>query len=230
MHTICHHCPHRSVLGIQDADGAFADKIAAPLANLHRVPDALPDAWATFAEPTAAAFEILEQVPHVSGQRALVLGDGRLGSLCAQVLRHGGAQVEVCGRHAHKLRALAALDLSTRLLDRDPPPTHGYDLVVEATGSEAGLALAMDAVRPRGTLVLKSTVAAAHQLNLAPLVIHEVTVVGSRCGPFAPAIAALASGAVQVAPLIDATYPLDDAEEALAHAGRKGIRKVLIEP
>ena len=220
------HCARRTVLGILGADGCFAERVRIPLANLHAVPDSVPDEQAVFTEPLAAAFEIPEQVHLTPGCRAVVLGDGKLGSLIAQVLRRSGARVEVVGRHAAKLARLAKLGVTTRLAD-DPLPT-GADLVVEATGSEAGLQRAIETVRPRGTLVLKSTVAAEHSLSLAPLVIDEITVVGSRCGPFAPALAALEAGEVQVEPLIEATYPLDEGLEAIGHANRKGATKVLL--
>lgn len=170
------HCPTRTVLGILGADGAFADEVAAPVANLRAVPDDVSDAQAVFTEPLAAAYEILEQVHLEPGSRAVVLGDGKLGQLCAQVLHAAGAQVELVGKHAGKLEHARSLGITTTLLSEfsaAPAP-----LVVEATGSEAGLALAMRVTAPRGTLVLKSTVAASHELSLAPLVINEVTVVG----------------------------------------------------
>jgi len=217
------HCPHRRVTGIVGADGALADFLVVPLANLHRVPDAVGDREAVFTEPLAAAFEILDQVTAVAGARAVVLGDGKLGLLVAQVLSGAGADVVLAGRHDAKLTRARALGIRTG----DPAP--GADLVVDATGSPDGLARALALVRPRGTVVLKTTVAAEHNLDLAPAVINEVTIVGSRCGRFAPALAALADHAVTVAPLIDAVYPLDDALTAVAHAARPGTLKVLVD-
>jgi len=225
-HGLGRHCATRQVLGILGADGCFAERVRVPLANLHAVPAGVSDEQAVFCEPLAAAFEIPEQVHLAPGCRAVVLGDGKLGLLIAQVLRRCGARVEVVGRHPAKLDRVAGLGITTRLADE--PLEGNADLVVEATGSEAGLRRAMQTVRPRGTLVLKSTVAAEHHLSLAPLVIDEITVVGSRCGPFAPALAALAAGEVQVEPLIDAVYPLEQGLEAVAHAQRKGAAKVLL--
>lgn len=221
------HCPTRRVMGIQGADGAFAERVAVPLANLHAVPDPVSDEHAVFAEPLAAAFEILEQVRVEPGVRALVLGDGKLGLLVAQVLRRAGARVLAVGHHEAKLAALARRGIETRL-ERDwtPEPT---PLVVEATGSARGFAAALAATRPRGTLVLKSTVAEHAPLDLAPLVIHEIQLVGSRCGPFAPALAALAAGDVDVAPLVSERLPLARGVEALERAARPGALKVLIE-
>jgi threonine dehydrogenase-like Zn-dependent dehydrogenase len=216
------HCPTRRVLGIVGADGGFADLIAVPVANLHRVPDRLPDREAVFTEPLAAAFEILEQVPTVAGARAVVLGDGKLGLLIAQVLSRAGADVLLAGRHESKLALARSLGLRTGT------PAAGVDLVVDATGGPEGLGQALALVRPRGTIVLKTTVAAAHRVDLAPAVINEVTVVGSRCGRFPPALAALAGGEVSVAPLIDAVYPLDDAVSAFARAAARGTVKVLV--
>jgi len=217
------HCPARRVLGIVGADGGFADLLAVPLGNLHRVPEGIDDRDAVFTEPLAAAFEILDQVPAVAGVRAAVLGDGKLGLLVAQVLAGAGADVVLAGRHEVKLARARALRIRTG----DPAP--GLDLVVDASGSAATLEQALALVRPRGTIVLKTTVAAEHRLDLAPAVINEVTIVGSRCGRFAPALAALAQRRVAVAPLIDAVYPLDDAVAAFAHAARPGTLKVLVD-
>jgi threonine dehydrogenase-like Zn-dependent dehydrogenase len=220
------HCPERRVMGIMHADGSFAEYMAIPAANLHPVPEVVSDEEAVFTEPLAAAFEILEQVHLQPTDEVLVLGDGKLGMLCAQVLQTTGAHVRVVGKHLHKLRFLHMRGLSTSLLsDWHPAPA---DVVVEATGSPAGLTLAMTAVQARGTLVLKSTIAAEHALSLAPLVINEVTVVGSRCGPFAPALRALAHGQIAVTPLIDHIYPLAAGTEAIAHAARHGAQKILL--
>lgn len=221
------HCPTRRVMGILDADGAFAEYVALPVANLHGVPDGVADDAAVFAEPLAAAFEILEQVRVEPGSTCVVLGDGKLGLLAAQVLAQAGAHVLAVGKHDDKLAILRRRGIDTVLLD-------GWDrtradLVVEATGSHAGFALAVAATRPRGTLVLKSTVAETAPLNLAPLVIDEITVVGSRCGPFEPALSALATGRVEVGSLISARYALRDGADALHGAAQPGAMKVLIE-
>jgi threonine dehydrogenase-like Zn-dependent dehydrogenase len=220
------HCPTRQVMGILNADGCFAEYVRVPIANLHPVPASVPDEAAVFTEPLAAAFEILEQVRVQPGDDVVVLGDGKLGVLCAQVLQSAGAQVCIVGKHPHKLALLQQLGMATVLL-RDWRPRLA-DILVEATGSPAGLALAMESVRPRGTLVLKSTVASPHTLSLAPLVINEITVVGSRCGRFAPALQALAHHQVTVAPLIEQVYPLAEGLAAVAHAARPGALKILM--
>ncbi len=226
MQGLGRHCPERSVMGILRADGCFAEYVAVPAVNLHPVSDNLSDEEAVFVEPLAAAFEILEQVHVNSNDKVLVLGDGKLGLLCAQVLRLTGAQVTVVGRHEKKLSFIKGLGLQGILLPDWRLSL--MDVVVEATGSLPGMKMAMEAVRPRGTLVLKSTVAESHSLSLAPLVINEVTVVGSRCGPFAPALAALVKKDVTVKPMIEKTYPLGDGPEAIHHAVRPGTMKILL--
>ena len=220
------HCPTRQVMGILGADGSFAEYLAVPLANLHAVPDAVPDEAAVFTEPLAAAFEILEQLPVRSGIPTVVLGDGKLGLLCAFVLHHAGAAVTVVGRHDTKL-ALAR-KAGMRAVNLSDWQAQAVELVVEATGSPAGLQLAMAAVRPRGTLVLKSTLAENHTLSLAPLVINEVTVIGSRCGLFPPALEALAHNRIPVSSLIETSYLLSDGMEAVNTAARRGALKVLL--
>jgi threonine dehydrogenase-like Zn-dependent dehydrogenase len=222
------HCPTRQVMGILQADGAFAEYVAVPIANLHSVPDHVSDEAAVFTEPLAAAFEILEQVHLQPTHQVVVLGDGKLGLLCAQVLHLAGAQVCLVGRHAHKLEVARALGMQTAILS--DTPISQADVVVEATGSTTGLQLAIQTVRPRGTLVLKSTVATDHNLSLAPLVIHEITVVGSRCGRFPPALRALAHERLSVQPLITKVYRLRDAGNAVAHAARRGVFKILLRP
>lgn len=224
---LARHCPARRVMGILAADGAFAERVAVPIANLHRVPDAVPDEAAVFAEPLAAACEIIEQVSVAAGTECVVLGDGKLGLLAAQVLAAAGARVLAVGKHDDKLALLRARGIETVTLDRWARAR--VPLVVEATGQAAGFALAVAATAPRGTLVLKSTVAAREPLDLAPLVIDEITVVGSRCGPFAPALAALAADRVDVRALIAARYPLADGVAAFATAARPGALKVLLE-
>lgn len=223
------HCPTRSVIGILGADGAFAERIAMPVVNLHRVPDSVLDEAAVFAEPLAAAFEILEQVDIRPEHRVLVFGDGRLGQLIGQVMKTTGASVTGIGKHPEKLALLADRGVETCLLadwEADPEPG---DIVIEATGRSEGFARAVAATRPRGYLVLKSTVANAPAIDLSPLVINEIHVVGSRCGPFGPALAALADGSVSVEPLISGRYTLDQAEAALGKAGENGVLKILID-
>jgi len=217
------HCPTRRVLGIVGADGAFADLVLVPERNLHLVPDGVPDAAAVFAEPLAAAFEILDQVGAVSGARAVVLGAGKLGLLVGQVLKRAGADVVVSARHpAQRARA-------DRLGIASGEPAPGADLVVDATGAADGLRQALTLVRPRGTVVLKTTVASEHRLDLAPAVINEITIVGSRCGRFPPALDALAAGGVAVEPLIDAVVPLDDALTGFECAAAKGAMKIVLD-
>jgi threonine dehydrogenase-like Zn-dependent dehydrogenase len=220
------HCPERTVMGIVNQDGAFADEVAVPIANLHEVPDSVRDDDAVFTEPLAAAFEILEQVPIGSGVEVVVLGDGKLGLLIAQVLHRAGARVLAVGKHDDRLAILRERGIGTVLFDAwDRTPR---DVSVDATGTAAGFALALSATRPRGTLVLKSTVAEREPIDMAPLVIHEITLVGSRCGPFAPALAAIAEGAIAVEPLISARMPLSRGREALERA--RGALKVLLVP
>ncbi|MCH2169295.1 alcohol dehydrogenase catalytic domain-containing protein [Myxococcota bacterium] len=222
------HCPQRRVMGIQNADGSFAEWVSVPLQNLHAIPDTLSNEAAVFVEPLAAAFEILEQVDVAPGLDCVVLGDGKLGLLVAQVLQVAGARVLAVGRHPEKLAILSGRGLETRLAsDWSPEPT---SLVVEATGSAEGFELAVQATRPRGTLVLKSTVAGHAEVDLAPLVIHEIQVVGSRCGPFAPALEALARNHVDVQPLIFDRVGLKQADQGLSLATQPGALKVLIEP
>ena len=222
------HCPNRSVMGILSADGAFAECVGLPAANLHLVPDKVSDEEAVFTEPLAAAFEILEQVQIDPGDQVLVLGDGKLGNLCAQVLRLTGANVTALGKHEDKLKLIKRAGVRTILLNDWKPRL--FDVVVEATGSASGLELALGAVRPRGTLVLKSTIAGNHDVSLAAIVINEITVIGSRCGVFAPALAALEEKSVSVTPLIEKIYPLNDGIEAVKHAARQGARKILLRP
>ena len=222
------HCPNRSVMGILDADGAFAEYVSVPIANLHVVPDSISDQEAVFTEPLAAAFEILAQIQLNPGDDVLIVGDGKLGNLCAQVVRLSGAKMTALGKHPEKLALIKKSGVRTLLLDDWKP--RAYDVVVEATGSASGLELALGAVRPRGTLVLKSTIAGAHRLSLAPLVINEITVIGSRCGLFSPALEALEEKTVSVTPLIENIYSLHDGIEAVRQAAKSGTRKILLRP
>ncbi len=221
------HCPNRTTLGIAGHDGAFADYVAVPQHNLHPVPDAMPTDVAVFAEPVAAAFQIPAQIPLSRTDRVVVLGDGRLGNLCAQVLAGICDPVVVVGKHPQKLTLLAELGIETTLLE-DPPEAHAADLVVDCTGSDTGLPTALGLVRPRGTIVLKTTMGGTQQMAWAPVVIDEVTIVGSRCGPFDRALEGLA-GSVSVLPMVSARFDLSRALEALEAARGPGALKVLID-
>lgn len=223
------HCPTRTVLGIEGRNGAFADLLTLPLANLHALPEGLAPEHAVFTEPLAACFRILEQVPLATGDRVAVLGDGRLGVLAAQVLATTGAEVLLVGRHERKLAVAAGLGLTTRQSDGALSGLSGrLDVVVDATGSPSGLHDAMRLVRPEGTVVMKTTVAGAIPLEGGMVVVPEVRIVGSRCGPFEPALAALASGAVRVDPLLSAIYPVTQWDQAFTAAGTSGQWKVLL--
>jgi threonine dehydrogenase-like Zn-dependent dehydrogenase len=223
------HCERRRVLGIFGKDGAFAEYLTLPVENLHLVPDSIADAEAAFVEPLAACFEILEQVQIRPTSAVLVLGDGKLGLLAAQVLRLAGAQVTIEGRHQEKLAIASSLGIETASADDTSDSAASYDVVVECTGSASGLEMARQLVRPRGTIVLKSTVAHRTTLDLAPFVVDEITVVGSRCGPFEPALRALAQKRISVAPLLSAAYPLHQGAEAFARAAEHGMLKVQLE-
>jgi threonine dehydrogenase-like Zn-dependent dehydrogenase len=224
LHT---HCPNRTVLGILNHDGAFADLIAVPQRNLHPVPDSLPDETAVFTEPVAAAFQIPAQIPIRSKDRILVLGDGRLGNLCAQVLARLSDRVTVIGKHSQKLALLKTFGIGTALVS-DPIDEKSADVVVDCTGSDTGLPAALRLVRPRGTIVLKTTVAGTQTLPWAPFVIDEVTLVGSRCGPFDQALLALEEGRIDVRPLISERFDLDNGIEALERAQAKSVLKILL--
>ena len=229
------HCRQRQSLGIIGRDGAFADYLTLPVANLHPVPEPLPDDQAVFTEPLAAALQVLEQVPIPPSSRVYVLGDGRLGLLVAQVVHRTGCDLTAIGRHPEKLVILARRGLPTAVADNPPDFTrlaaHPADVVVEVTGSPGGFATALELLRPAGTLVLKSTFAAPlADFPISRLVVDEIQLVGSRCGPFPPALRLLLGQEVDVTSLIHARYSLDDALAALEHAGRPGVLKVLIQP
>jgi len=219
------HCPNRTVLGILGRNGAFAEYLTLPEKNLVELPDSIPDELGVFVEPIAAAYEIFEQVQLGRNEKILVLGDGRLGALVGLVLWAEDYQPVVGGHHAEKLDLLAALSLKTELEQHLQP---GFDTVVDCTGNPNGFRRAMELVRPRGRIILKSTAANSAELNLAPIVINEISVIGSRCGRFGPAIEAVASGKVDPRPLISAMYPLADAPSALEAAGDPQNFKVLL--
>lgn len=222
------HCPNRTTLGIHNKDGVFADYVTLPVVNLLAVPDGVADEEAVFTEPLAAALRIREQIAVRPSARAAVVGPGRLGLLVAQVLGLAGTDVTILGRRAESLALPRQLGLVSGLVEEAADDS--FDLVVEATGNDAGLAHSLRLVRSRGTLVLKSTFAGQAHVNLTKLVVGEITVVGSRCGPFAPALRLLERGAVQVRPLIEAEYPLADGLAAFEHAARPRVRKVLLRP
>jgi threonine dehydrogenase-like Zn-dependent dehydrogenase len=221
------HCERRTVLGLVRRNGAFAEYLTLPAENLHPVPETVSTEAAVFTEPLAAALEIQEQVPIGRNDRVVVVGDGKLGQLVAQTLARTGCSLTVVGRHDAKLALLAARGIATGRADAVPPGS--CDVAVECTGNPEGFGVAQRALRPRGTLVLKSTYAGALTLDAAAVVVHELTLVGSRCGPFAPALRLLAEGRVAVEPMIHARYPLHQAPAAFAHAQRPGVLKVLVE-
>lgn len=223
------HCPNRTTLGIAGRDGAFADYLTLPQANLYAVPEALPDEMAIFTEPLAAACEILEQVKLLPTDRVAVLGDGKLGLLTAAVLRLTGCDLTLHGRHADKLAIAAGWGVRVRLAG-EPPPSQSVDVAVECTGSPAGFAEARRLLRPGGTLVLKSTYHGQLAVDMSSLVVDEIVLVGSRCGPFAPALRLLAAGLVDPRPLISAVFPLAEAGAAFARAAAPGVLKVLLKP
>lgn len=220
------HCSRRTVLGIRAHDGAFADYTSVPQENLHLVPESLATDTAVFTEPVAAAFQVLVQVPVTRDDRVVVLGDGRLGNLCAQVLTRQSNHVLVVGKHPEKLSRIGRLGIPTVLLS-DVTPDRSVDIVVDCTGSDTGLPTALELVRPRGTIVLKTTVAGVQTLTWARFVIDEVTLVGSRCGPFDRALAALERREIDVESLIDERLPLERGVEAMELA--KTRLKVLLE-
>ncbi|HET7295532.1 MAG TPA: alcohol dehydrogenase catalytic domain-containing protein [Gemmatimonadales bacterium] len=221
------HCERRTVLGIVGRHGAFAEYLALPEENLHPVPEHVSTDAAVFTEPLAAALEIQEQLAIGGDHRVLVVGDGKLGQLVAQTLALTGCRLHVVGRHDAKLALLAARGIATGPADDVAPGA--FDVAVECTGNPAGFSLAQRAVRARGTIVLKSTYAGALTLDASAVVVRELTLVGSRCGPFAPALRLLAERRVAVEPLIHARYPLRDGVKAFEHAQRPGALKVLVE-
>jgi threonine dehydrogenase-like Zn-dependent dehydrogenase len=222
------HCPHRSVIGIVNHDGAFADYVAVPDRNLHLVPDSVSTDAAVFTEPLAAALQIPAQLAVRPEDRVVVLGDGRLGNLCAQVLSGLTSHLLVVGKHPAKLALLQSLGISTALLS-DAIGDATADVVVDCTGADSGLPTALRLVRPRGTIVMKTTVAGTQTLALAPVVVDEVTIVGSRCGPFDQALAMLESGGVSVLPLISSRFDLSHGCDAMNAAATQPVLKVLLD-
>lgn len=240
-----HHCPNRTVVGIMAHNGGFAQLVCVPVANLVVVPPEVTDEMAAFTEPLAAAFEIAEQIDIKPQTKVVVLGDGKLGLLIAQVMNLHSQSVTLIGRHADKLALVAPLGVKPLFSAEEASMaalTKTADVVVEATGTASGLQQAMQLARPRGTIVLKSTVADLSidgvSINLAPLVIDEIALIGSRCGPFDKAMAALAQNArlpeaqqkLNITGLIQGRYPLSQGADAIAHAQRKGTLKILLDP
>ena len=222
------HCPRRTVLGIAGRHGAFAEYLDLPAGNLHLVPDSVPDKIAVFTEPLAAALEIREQVSIRPEDRVLVAGDGKLGQLVARSLALTGCRLLVAGHHRRKMDLLEVAGI--RVAAPADIGAAEFDVAVECTGNPEGFALARRALRPRGALVMKSTYAGALTLDASALVVDEITLVGSRCGPFAPALRLLEEGKIDPRPLIEARYPLRDALAAFDHAARRGTLKILLQP
>ena len=220
------HCENRTVLGIVNRDGTFAEYTTLPIANLHRVPDSVPDEMAVFTEPLAAALEIQEQVQISPTDRVLLVGAGRLGQLIAQTLALTGCDLRVVARHEHQMNLLKKSGM--RIITEDEIKPWRCDVVVEATGSPSGFSLARQAIRPRGTLVLKSTYKGEINVNFSSVVVDEINIVGSRCGPFEPALRLMESKQVDPTVLIMDEFGLDDALKAFERAAEVGVLKVLI--
>jgi alcohol dehydrogenase len=225
------HCARRRVLGILGHDGAFAEYLALPIMNLHRVPSNIPDDAAVFTEPLAAACQILEQVGVRAHREAAVIGDGKLAQLVARVLRVAGLRVVMVGKHDSKLRLARLADVRTvNVSSPRARRSNQFTLTVEATGSPSGLALAQDITVPRGTIVLKSTFHGAADVETWPVAVKELTVIGSRCGPFPRALALLSMRRVDTRSLISRVFPLKDAAKAIRYAQKSGVMKVLLRP
>ncbi len=221
------HCPNRTVLGIVKHPGAFREFLTLPVVNLHPIPAALSNDQAVFIEPVAAACEILDQVKLVAGTPVALLGDGKLGLLIAQVLQAHGARVHLFGRHKEKMKLVEREGITAETIGKSLPE-RAYSLVVDATGSAEGLRSAIDMCEPRGKVVMKSTVHGLVQIDTAPAIVNEITLIGSRCGRFQPAMRMLVSGKVRVDSLISERFPLDRASEGFARAATKGVLKVLL--
>jgi len=222
------HCENRTVLGIINRDGIFAEYTTLPVENLHRVPDSVPDEIAVFTEPLAAALEIQQQVHIQPTDRVLVVGAGRLGQLIAQTLALTGCNLHVLARHQYQKDMLAAR--SIKVISEEEIQPQRWDIAVEVTGSPGGFEIARKAIRPRGTLVMKSTYKGEMSVNFSSIVVDEITIVGSRCGPFDAALRLMEKREVDPTPLIVAEYKLDDALKAFEHAAQPGVLKILISP
>ena len=222
------HCEKRSVPGLRNYDGGFADYVALPACNLHLVPDAVPDQAAVFTEPLAAALDILEQVQITGENSVLLVGAGRLGQLIARVLATTGCALSVVVRSPKKAARLEPI--AARLISANEIEPRAFDLAIECTGNEAGLLMALQALRPRGTLVLKSTYPGTPAVDMSRLVVDEIRIIGSRCGPFDKALALMAARDLQLEALVDAVYPLAEGLEALEKNRQPGVLKVLLKP
>lgn len=222
------HCSRRDVIGIRGHAGAFAEYLTAPAGNVHVLPDAVSDVQGAFVEPLAAALQIAEQVDFLPGMRVLVVGAGRLGQLIARVLALHAVDLQVVVRHERHRRCLE--DAGIAAVGEDEAPVGAVDIAIDATGNPAGMRLALDALRPRGTLVVKSTLAGELSLDATRLVVDELTVVGSRCGSFSQALESLHAGQVDPLPLVDAVLPLAQFGEGFARARAPGALKVLLAP
>ena len=220
------HCPNRTTLGIDQRDGAFAEYLRLPVENLHPVPDNISDDQAVFTEPLAAACQILEQISITLNDHVVIIGDGKLGLLCAQVIHTTPCHLTVIGRHPDKLALLKNLGIQTTTQIEDVSP--GIDIAIEATGSPDGLKLANQILRPRGTLVMKSTYPGYTTFDFTSLVVNEINIVGSRCGPFPQALEMLEQNRVCVEPLIHSKFSINQGIEAIKLASTPGILKVLI--
>ena len=220
------HCPNRTVLGIAHRNGACADFLTLPFKNLHTVPDAISDEEAVFVEPLAAAFRVVDQVPLTSSQRVIVVGDGKLGLLVAQVIQTTQCDLRVIGRHPKKLELLQERGVKTTLAGEYGGDK--ADVVVDCTGSFEGFESALRLTQPEGTLVLKSTLSDRLHFDIAPVVVNEITIIGSRCGPFQPAIDALSERVVSVRSLISSIMPIERGTEAFNLASQRETVKVLL--
>ena len=224
------HCPNRTVLGIHGRDGAHAEFLRLPVRNLLRVPDNVPDEHAVFTEPLAAACGVLERVKINKSDRVAVIGDGKLGLLCAQVIALTGATVLQIGKHASKLRIAERRGIEIANPKVAAKRKQQFDVVVEASGAASGFGLALDLLRPKGQLVLKSTFHGKTELDAARIVVDEISIVGSRCGRFSPALDLLKKAAIDVDSLISEEYPLSNGVHAMRRAGTRGVMKVLLRP
>jgi len=224
------HCPKRTVLGIVGRDGAHAGFLKLPVVNLLPVPEEIPDQHAVFTEPLAAACGILERVSITEDTSVAVIGDGKLGLLCAQVLATTGPKVTLIGKHQNKLTIAERQGIDTNTIDQAEKRKGEFDVVVEASGSPTGFSMAVDLLHPRGVLVLKSTFHGVTEIEAAPLVVNEISVVGSRCGRFAPALELLKRNAIDVDNLISEEFALSDGEFAMKRASQAGVMKVLLRP
>ena len=224
------HCASRTVLGIVGRDGAHAEYLRLPTVNLIPVPAKIADEHAVFTEPLAAACGILERVSISKTDRVAVIGDGKLGLLCAQVAALTGAQTTSIGKHSNKLKIVARRGVETITAKQAAKRKREFDVVVEASGSESGFALALNLLKPKGCLVLKSTFHGATEVEAARVVVDEISIIGSRCGRFAPALDLLKKDAIDVDSLISEEYPLSEGVHAMSRAGAKGVMKVLLRP